>query len=403
MKSLVPRWSDALIAVSLYLVAAFGAVASSDTSGHETKVDATAHIVVVLLTMPLAWRQRFPRIVLWITILAWIVGVGLGYDTTTTVWGPIVAMYTVALYVPRRAAWINATVAVASMSAWVAIGIAQGYPASWWYIPQLILAYAVPFAIGLVDSRRNARLVELELDAQRRAQAARLAASDAVRAERARIARELHDVVAHEITVMTLHAEGARRKTPDPTSAEAFSVIADAGRKGLSEMQRVIGVLRASEQELRDEANELRGRPAAETDADEDLAPTPRLDALEKLVAQVNSAGLPTTLTVEGSHSIPAIVEVSAYRIVQEALTNSMKYAGTRAKATVTVTRAKGALTVLVEDDGKGAIMEAAQSSGGHGIAGMQERVTALGGTLEWGPRIGGGFRIQATLPYQGA
>src|SRR5690606_30256859 len=145
----------------------------------------------------------------------------------------------------------------------------------------------VPFAIGVADSRRAARLTELELDQERRAQAHRLAATDAVRAERARIARELHDVVAHEATVMTLQAEGARRRiaSTDEVTAEALATIAESGRKGLIEMRRVIGVLRASEQDAQEEADELRGRDRPR-DAHIDLAPMPSLAALPHLVAQ---------------------------------------------------------------------------------------------------------------------
>lgn len=400
MKRLLPRWGDSLIALSVFALALTGALSISGLIPLGKTIDAVGIVLMAVATLPLAWRYRAPLTMLWLMLAAWLVYVFLGYVDTTAVFGPVVAIYTVAVLKARRTAIANAAAAIVIVVGWIIVGVFSGYDTSYYAIIQIVLAFAIPLFLGLADARRNARLVALELEQERRTQAAKIASTDAVRAERARIARELHDVVAHEITVMTLHAEGARRKAPTDEMASSLSVIAEAGRKGLAEMQRVIGVLRTSEQELRDEANELRGRKSA--DEESELAPTPRLDALEKLASQVRAAGLPTELSVEGNHPIPAIVEVSAYRIVQEALTNAMKYAGEGATATVRVMRAKRELRVLVEDNGRGAIMEAAQSSGGHGIAGMQERVSALGGSLEWGPRSGGGFRIEARLPYQG-
>lgn len=400
--SFVPRGGDAVIALAGFVLALTSADGLKDVFAEGRQLDLVGAALLACATLPLAWRQRIPRFVLWFTVSMWMAYVGLGYVDSTGILGPVVALYTVALYLNRREAAIHGVVTLSVMASWIGIGIVLGYPVTWHAAVQLLFLFGIPFAVGLADSRRNARLIELELDQQRRAQAERLSAADAVRAERARIARELHDVVAHELTVMALHAEGARRKAPDDVTEQALSTIAQAARSGLIEMQRVIGVLRESEQELRNEANELRG--LAQTNPsppDEDLAPTPRLGSLKQLAAQVTAAGLSTSLEFRGDNEVPAIVEVSAYRIVQEALTNAMKYAGPDATATVVVEHSRGTLKVTVEDDGRGAIMEAAQSTGGHGIAGMRERVSALGGTLEWGPRPGGGFRIRAYLPYR--
>lgn len=396
----LPRLGDSLVAISIFLLAVFGALAVGEFYTGEGKTpDALGVALIGLTTLPVAWRHRAPAAVLWLTVLGWTSYVGLGYIDASNIFGLVIAMYSAALYLPRRSALVHGGAVLGITALWTTVGVFT-YDVSLLSLAQLVIALSVPFAIGISDSRRAARLTELELDQQRRAQAHRLAASDAVRAERARIARELHDVVAHEMTVMTLQAEGARRRvaTSDAVTAEALSTIAESGRKGLTEMRRVIGVLRASEQEAQDEADELRGREPARID-DNALAPMPSLAALPHLVAQVEDAGLPVSLTVAGRAHVPASVEVSAYRIIQESLTNAMKYAGAGAQATVTVLRRPDAVSVTVEDDGRGAIMEVAEGTGGHGIVGMQERVNALGGSLDWGPRRGGGFRVHAVLP----
>ncbi|MCB2411443.1 histidine kinase, partial [Demequina sp. TTPB684] len=288
---------------------------------------------------------------------------------------------------------------------WTMIGVFATDYVPWTAPASVALAVVVPIIFGLTERGRREKLTEFELSAERRQQAARIAAADAVRAERARIARELHDVVAHEVTVMTLQAEGARRRIAktDPDVAEALATISDSGRKGLAEMQRMIGVLRTSERELEHEAATLTGRKRAPalvgtTDAD-DLAPMPSLAAIPALVKQVEDSGLPVRLAIAGTSHVPAGVELSAYRIIQESLTNALKYAGTGASATVTVRRRRDAVTVTVEDDGRGVISDVISSSGGNGLAGMKERVAALGGRIELGARQGGGFRVHAVLP----
>lgn len=400
MKFRLPRIGDSLVAVSIFALAVFGALSIGEHFSGEGKLpDAWGVTLIALTTLPVAWRHRAPRSVLWLCVTGWTSYVGLGYIDASNIFGLVIAMYSAALYLPRRSALIHGGLVLGITALWTGVGV-FAYGISILSLAQLVIALCVPFAIGVADSRRAARLTELELDQERRAQAHRLAATDAVRAERARIARELHDVVAHEVTVMTLQAEGARRRiaSTDEVTAEALATIAESGRKGLIEMRRVIGVLRASEQDAQEEADELRGRERPR-DAHIDLAPMPSLAALPHLVAQVEDAGLPVALTVAGKAHVPASVEVSAYRIIQESLTNAMKYAGSTAQATVTVLRRPEAVSVTVEDNGRGAISEAAESTGGHGLVGMQERVNALGGSIECGPRKGGGFRVHAVLP----
>jgi signal transduction histidine kinase len=202
-------------------------------------------------------------------------------------------------------------------------------------------------------------------------------AERAAAAERARIARELHDIVAHHLSVIVLQAAGARAS--GKAGAAALEKIENSGRQALAETRRLLDVLRD---------------PAEETA----LVPQPGIDKLDGLAASVRAAGLPVNLVISGDHTpVPAAVNVSVYRIVQEALTNVLKHAG-RARADVTVSCAGEAVTIEITDDGT---REAASPApaGGHGLAGMRERVAIFGGELQAGPRPGGGFAVRARLP----
>ncbi|MDN4471465.1 sensor histidine kinase [Demequina zhanjiangensis] len=402
----LPRLPDVLVAAAMLVLAVVTAVSLGDPSPNAVhEYDALGYLLITLQVLPLAFRQRYPRAVLWVSMLFWVVAAGLGYVDTPAMLAIYIALYGVASYMPPRQALVHIGAATGVLFGWITVGLlATDYVSAWSYVAG-VLAVLVPVGLGFTDYRRRERMTELELDAQRREQAERIAAADAVRAERARIARELHDVVAHEMTVMTLQAEGARRRAAkdDPVLAEALATISDSGRKGLAEMQRMIGVLRTSEREAEDEAAELTGRVRRSGTIGavlgDDLGPMPSLAAIPELVQQVEDAGMPVTLTISGTSHVPAGVELSAYRIVQESLTNALKYAGPGAHAIVTLTRRPEAVTIEVQDDGRGTISEVAGTSGGHGLAGMRERVVQLGGELELGPRKGGGFRVHAVLP----
>jgi signal transduction histidine kinase len=208
-----------------------------------------------------------------------------------------------------------------------------------------------------------------------------LAAREAIVDERARIARELHDVIAHSVSMMVVQA-GAERRTLNGEhegTREVLGTIEQIGRSALTEMRRLVGMLRA--------------------DADDPLAPQPGLDDLEMLVTQVREAGLPVALHVEGDRrQLPVGVELSAYRIVQEALTNAIKHAG-EAHAEVRVRYGSDTLELEIVDDGTGAAAQA--SGGGHGLVGMRERVALYGGRLQTGRRPDGGFTVRVLLPIR--
>ncbi len=244
-----------------------------------------------------------------------------------------------------------------------------------WSIITFSVAWIVGFALGgrLRETDETRRLAELA-EAQREEQA-RLAVAE----ERARIARELHDVVGHSVSVMTVQASAVRRLLEDDQEKEreALLVVEQTGREALAEMRRMVGVLRRP-----DEA------PA--------LAPQPSLEHVERLVAHTRETGLPVELRVEGTPTqLPAGIDTTAYRIVQEALTNAVKHARA-SKAEVVVRYRNGAVEVTVTDDGRGG---GDGGGSGHGLVGMRERVSVYGGELEAGPQPGGGFRLRATLP----
>jgi signal transduction histidine kinase len=205
-----------------------------------------------------------------------------------------------------------------------------------------------------------------------------VAARQAVADERARIARELHDVVAHSVSVMVVQAQAGPRLIADPEGARgAFRAIEQSGREALVELRRLLGVLRAT-------------GPAAD-------APQPGLGSLQSLVDQVREAGLRVDLRVEGDPvQLPAGVDLSAYRIVQEALTNTIKHAGA-AEAEVLVRYGAGALDLEIVDNGSG---PAANGHQGHGLIGIRERVALFGGEMQAGARDGHGYAVRARLPY---
>jgi signal transduction histidine kinase len=209
-----------------------------------------------------------------------------------------------------------------------------------------------------------------------------VAAEEAIAEERQRIARELHDVIAHSVSVMTVQAGAVRRLLlpEQEKEREALLSVEATGRQALTEMRRLVGLLK-------------------EDSVMPMYAPQPGMKTLDVLVGTVREAGLPVDLSVEGEqHELAPGVDLAAYRVVQEALTNALKYAGP-ARAWVKVQWGGDRLLLRVENDGA---TDANGQSGGHGLVGMQERVAVVGGTLESGPRPGGGFVVQASIPIGG-
>ena len=343
--------------------------------------------VTLLMVVPVVLRRRIPVWAFVITQVSviWQLmdGRAVGSDVAL-----LVLIYTVAAYRPRRdSAVVLALYSAGSIIAAITWGPVRGID-----LVELIGFVSVLFfgsaviAWVLSDSMRYRRgyYAALEdraarLEAERHAQAGIAAA-----AERARIARELHDVVAHHVSVMVVQADGARYALrADPGRAEAaLDAISGTGRQALAEMRRLLGVLRAS------------GDQAA-------LAPVPGLGELRELLDQARAAGLEVSYTLTGNpRPLSEGAELAAYRVVQESLTNTRKHAGLAASACVTLRYEPAGLTVEITDDG---IAGPAGDTGGHGLAGMRERIAMYGGTVQAGRLPGGGFAVTAHLPCPNA
>ncbi|MGP3987869.1 sensor histidine kinase [Streptomyces sp. 3N207] len=259
----------------------------------------------------------------------------------------------------------------------------------------MTLAFVMAWVLGDSLRTRRAYYLQLEERAKRLEKEREAQAKVAVAAERARIARELHDVVAHNVSVMVVQADGAAYvldSSPEQTRM-ALETISGTGRQALAEMRRLLGVLRTGDPGTRD---------------GDEYVPQPGVEEIADLVEQVRGAGLTVDFKVQGTPlPLPSSVELTAYRIVQEALTNTRKHGGPDVGATVQLSYGDDELSVLAEDDGRGAQRELYEEGGadglGHGLIGMRERVGMVGGALEAGPRSGGGFRIRAALPLKGA
>ncbi len=328
--------------------------------------------LLVGMAVVLVFRRRAP-ITVWLVSGAMVAAYGVGsFPDPTLPYGPLIAVYTVAAHCAARTALVAGAV---SLGVVVVSLLADPHEdALDWMVALLSVTSAWLLGNNVRTQRAYAEEMAAradDLERERRADNER-----AVAEERVRIARELHDVTAHHVSVIALHAEAGQAVLPhDPARAERSLVtIGEVARTTLAELRGVVGV-------LRDDAAPL--------------APQPGLGALTSLVDEVAAAGLPVTLTIAGSpRPIGEHVDASAYRIVQEALTNVLRHAG-EATAQVTVTYGPGAVSLDVVDDGR-----AGSANGdGHGLIGMRERAAAFGGTLTAAPRPDGGFAVHATLP----
>jgi signal transduction histidine kinase len=366
-----------------------------------------AVLLTLCQTVPLTWRRRAPFAVLAVTTAAAILHMALGFKPTFAEAAMVVSVYTVAAHRPRRQAAAAVLAFAAAMVGYGLIAEAR-YPSPFqdslqaWTLT--FIQFAAAFFLGDAQKRRLAYMAKLEALNAQLAEEQELRSRWAVAEERGRIARELHDVVAHSVSVMVVQAGAARRTlaaSPEQ-AATALGQIESTGRQALVEMRRLLGLLRDGDQ----------GEAAA-------LTPQPSLAHLDALTAAAREAGLPVEVTVDGEpRPLPAGVDLSAYRIVQEALTNSLRHAGP-ARARVRIHYGREALEVSVTDDGNGG-RGAARAEGlvvvtvgpdgalelpgrregeGHGLIGMRERVALFGGTLEAGARPDGGYRVAARLP----
>jgi len=371
---------DSAIAVAMFVLALLSLV-GLPLFADARPIDAFGFALIAAQTLSLAWRRRFPVVVLVVVIAGFLIDRGMDYPPSWAVFGIAFALYTVGAELRSRKSLILGGMTIAVIVAWTAVGV-QFYDLPSAVVVTVFGFATFPFVLGREARRREQRALALEARAIRAEFDRERQAEHAVQEERTRIARELHDVVAHEITVMTIQAAAADRvlDTSPEEARVAMNTVEESGRRALTEMRRLLGLLR--------------------TDEERDLAPLPGLDALDALVEQLGDAGLKVRLTVEGTRrALPAGVDVNAYRIVQESLTNTVKHAGPGAQADVVVAFGEDDLRILVNDDGVGAAGDLGGSGVGHGLVGMRERVALLDGSLVAGPRAGGGYRVRATIP----
>jgi signal transduction histidine kinase len=342
-------------------------------------------LFAVMLCAPLLLRRRFPVPVFAFQCLIafgqWLHGSVQVADAAL-----LVGLYTVAAHCPRR--WALAAAGVLE----IGVGLAV---IRWWdyvkAIPTLVFLSGMvtaAFVLGVNLRTRRAYLASLEDRAQRaeheRDQQSKIAAAG----ERARIAREMHDIVAHNLSVMIALADGAAfaARTGSPQAESAARQVSETGRQALAEMHRLLGVLRE------------------DTGTDVSRAPQPGIEQLDDLVAQVRAAGLATSLTVSGQpFPLPSTAQLAIYRVVQEALTNVLKHADTPTGVRVLLHYDRPTVRLEIVDDGRPPAAAAGEPSAGHGLAGMRERAAMFGGEVSAGPAPGGGWQVAVRLVLESA
>lgn len=330
-------------------------------------------VLIAVACAPLVWRRRAPIGTLVATAIAASAYPLLGNEEGLASFALAVATYTAAAHRDRGLVLV-AALPISLAAALVILMVNADPRGPLELLVSLVFLVGMPLLFGRIAFNRRRRI---QRDLER-------AARDAVSEERARIARELHDVVAHAMGVMVVQAGAARVVIGrDPASAsDALHRIEDTGRTGLAEMRRLVGILQTNEEA--------------------DLEPQPGLDQLDQLLERMRETGLPIEASVEGTpRQLSPGVDLTAYRVLQEALTNALKH-GAGAHAQVLLRYGDDALELEVADTGRGPPPDGTQTPG-HGLIGMRERVDLFGGSLETGERRGGGFVVRATIPLSQA
>ncbi|WP_405061610.1 histidine kinase [Kribbella sp. NBC_01505] len=369
---------DLLFAGALGVSAGFLGLAQANWGG----------IVGLAMIGPLIWRRTHPEAVFFavsgIAVLQWLANIELQPGNI----GLLVALYAISVYGDVRYSRIALGVG--------GLGVLMATSRYWanddWrqQVTMMIALGALVFGVWALGERRRTRGLYVAQLEERAVQAERTRDREsklAVSAERTRIAREIHDVVAHGLSIMIVQADGglyAADQSPE-AAKKALATIGDTGRASLTEMRKMLGLLKADEQRELD-PNQPR--------------PQPGVSSLPELIENVRSAGLSVDYQVTGApRDLPALLGLTAYRIVQEGLTNTLKHAGPGARTSVTMDFGREMLTVVVTDDGRGGGV-APSTEPGHGLVGMHQRASVSGGTVSAGPKAGGGYEVIAKLPY---
>jgi len=392
---------DLALAVALALYN----VGSLIPEARQLQLPYAAFALVVLQALPLTWRRRWPVLVFFAVGIPRSIYDQLGINFAPVPLGPAIAYYTI---MDRSSTRVRVVISAVLLFGIVRSQLLPGHSEPYDFFVAA-LQFAVAGTLGILSRTRRAYVQEVEAraahaDAERARQVA-LAAAE----ERARIARELHDVVAHHVSLMAVQSEAAAALLPDrPAEAgKSVQIIGQTAREALTELRRLLGVLRGP----------------ADVDGRATTSPSPSINELDDVLGQVRQAGIAVDLRVVGNPSkLAPGVDLAAYRIVQEALTNTVKHSGA-GEAAVTVSYEPGYVTVSVTDTGNGpvtlavgrkarrtgpgqpdapngrAVRAAAAGAGGFGLAGIAERVASCGGSLTVGPSDAGGFAVTARLP----
>jgi signal transduction histidine kinase len=385
LKAVDPRTADRVLAVSFAIISVV-ALTLADPDHVNRTPDIWAYLLVIMGMGSLAWRRQYPFAVLVVTSVCVVGLTAPGYPEAGLPFSVFIAFYTAAAYGRRRNLPLAGSVLAAAMVILWVTREHSGFTAG--DVVGNTVAFSIVWVLGETIRSRRERLAAAEERAQLLEQEQAETERRVLAEERLRIAQELHDVVAHAMSVITVQAGvGAHVIDTQPQEAKKALVAIEAtGRSALQELRRMLGLLRQ------------------EGDARGARQPAPGFQDMKELIASVRATGVQIDERWVGDADIPipASIYLSGYRILQEALTNVLKHAG-RANVVVTMSLEPGWASIEVVDDGRGAAALAANGErshgGGYGLVGMRERVAVFGGTLEAGPRGGGGFRVLARFP----
>ncbi len=364
---------DAVLAAAIAFICVMGSAPAQVWQPHHRPLDIYGYALLLVSSLVLVVRRVAPRVTLAVTVLGASAYLVTGYGFGPVLIPLAIAVYTVAAHLPARRAVVAAGIAAPFLIAHTVVGPYHTDPTG---ILPGVAWIIVPFAAG------TAVRLGREAAGRQREERARQVAYE----ERLRVAQEVHDVVGHGLTAITMQAD------------VALHVLARRPEQAVAALTAISQTSRAALAELRATLNLMRGEAGA--DGDTDRGPAPGLAQIGALADRVTRAGVPVTLRNElPTGPMPAAVELAAYRIVQESLTNVLRHAGP-ATATVSVRRVDGQLDIEVTDTGRGGSAgQPREKTAGQGIAGMRERAVALGGSLRAGPASGGGYAVYAMLP----
>lgn len=386
-RSVNPHAVDAILAL-LFTGGALWTLAARVGSDDETfrDVDALAILLVLLQTLPIAARSVAPLAALTVSVAAISLHIAIGYEGVPVgTFAALVILYSAASLTEMRRALLAALVTAVGLVIYFTTD--RGDPGAIAFLTTSA-TYVAAWGLGIYARSRRAYTNVVEERARLLEREREVRAREAVADERARIARELHDMVGHALNLIVIQSGGAQRvlESKPELVRDSLASIESTGRQALTDMERMLGMLRATEE------------------ADGELSPQPGLSDVERLAAGVSEAGLPVKVKVDGTPvALPASVDLSAYRIIQEALTNALKHAGP-ARAAVNIRYGSDSLDLEILDDGQGVSADGDDHrGGGRGLIGMKERVGLFGGELTAGPRPEGGFRVHVRLPFAGS